>query len=170
METCKICGKEDLKRIDKHVTKAHDITMEEYRTKYNSEPVSEIVEEEITEEEEIIEKPVTPKDRTKNIFKDTEKPKYSRDLDAFLNYYGVTEKEVISLIKQYKDGKPLNITQSIKQNVMSAEAKAKVMVENHTEGELVTSSLHVAEALVTKHNYKVDRVTSNPKTWVLYKQ
>jgi len=167
-ETCKVCGKE-YKAITLTHLKTHGLNMEEYESiEVKKEKDSFDVRKEEKEKVIPIEKEkvtITPEETTEKIFGKPE-TNVDKPLKDFLTEFGVTEKELRSIIRTYKDGKPLDVIQDIKRKTEYGENSAESLKDND---KIETKQLAIADALVHKHGFKVEKVTSNPKIWYLHK-
>ena len=163
-EKCKICGKGPFSRIDTHLRQSHDLTKKEYDAKFEQDDELEELDD---NENKPIENVSTNQSRTDTIFEGA-KTDYPRDLDGFLDHFKITEKDLLSLVKRFTEGKSIDVTKTIQNNMNSAEIQAKRLVEEQGD-KIKTRNLYVAEILTTKYDYKCLTVTSNPKEWVLSK-
>lgn len=164
-ETCKICGKGPFSRLDTHIRQSHDLTREEYDAQVETD--DDTFEELDSTEEIPVTKPSTQQERTTEIFKGA-KHDYPRDLDGFLDHFKITERDLLSLVKRFTEGKSIDVTKSIQNSMNSAELQAKRLVEENGN-KIKTRSLYTAEMLVKKHGYVCEAVTSKPKEWILVK-
>ena len=188
-ESCKVCGKE-FKRMTLSHLKTHGIeSMEQYESigvekeKDSFDKRKEKKDEVIPVEKvngifddakldiksidtsNISKVTITPEESTEKIFGKIE-TNVDKPLKDFLTEFGVTEKELRNIIRTYKDGKPLDVLQDIKRKTEYGENSAESLKDND---KVETKQLAIADALVHKHGFKVEKVTSNPKIWYLHK-
>ena len=155
MEKCKICGKE-FKAINAVHLKTHNITMEQY-AKLSDKKDQDVVSEKDS---------VTPKEITKTIFGEQD-TNIEKPLNDLLEEFDITEKELRSIIRNYKNGEQLDVLQNIKRKQEFGERSAEELKDKDN---VETCNLDIADALVHKFNFKVIKVSSKPKkTWFLKK-
>jgi hypothetical protein len=167
MEICRICNKE-FSNLAVHVRQSHKMTMDEYKS--SGEEFDEFENVEVLTPESTDK--ISSSDLTKNIFSGSvEEKDPNRPLSEFLSEFDVTEKEVRALIRQFKGGGKITVTQQIQNNQEFGEKNAE---QYKDEENVSVTNLYVAEALVTKYNFEVTDVRSakgnRPKTWVLRKK
>jgi len=171
MEVCKICGKQ-LKRVNQMHVASHKVTMEQYNmmpeydaTLAASDEMGEIEEKPL---EEIV---TTQAERNENIWGKQERDT-SRPLQDFLNEFGlVDEKELREVVRKYVKGTKIDPRiQTKRDQEIGREEAQKYLGQEKVN----TTSLPVAEVLVTEYGYNVVEVRgvrgSTPKTWFLVKQ
>ena len=167
-ETCKVCGKE-YKAITLTHLKTHGLNMEEYESievKKEKDSFDDAKRDVKSIDTSNISKvTITSDEKTEKLFGKKE-TNVDKPLKDFLVEFGVTEKELRSIIRTYKDGKPLDVIQDIKRKTEYGENSAESLKDND---EVKTKQLAIADALVHKHGFKVEKVTSNPKIWYLHK-
>ena len=169
METCKVCGKE-YKAITLTHLKTHSLNMEEYESIVadKEKNVNDSFDARKAEKEKVIpiEKvTITSEETTEKLFGKPE-TNVDKPLKDFLTEFGVTEKELRNIIRTYKDGKPLDVLQDIKRKTEYGENSAESLKDND---KVETKQLFIADALVNKYGFKVEKVTRNPKIWYLHK-
>lgn len=150
---CKICGKE-IKNLGAHVRKAHNMSMEEYNA---IDQVEEI-------ETESPRDTVTPAQMKEVIFGKEE----DILLSEFLEKNDLTREELMSVVKRYKSGSAIPVTQMQERQNKVAMTQAEAFKD---KDEVKVTSVSIAENLVKNHNFEVTAVTSGPpKTWHLKKR
>jgi len=147
---CEICGKEYKQGFWLHVTKAHNITKEEYQSKFSRENnVNEIKEEKVSEE---------------------------NALDVILNKYGITLEQLIDALDKFAENKIEKESAQNESDVILSELdkseKEGYLRAKELNGpdNLSVNNVFVADALVKHFNYKVTTVSSAPKIWYLEKK
>ena len=158
MEVCKICNKE-CKNLKLHLRTAHHIMPEDYEeTDSSILEASEGVEKEIEKMQE---------EKVKSVEQFSTK---KQSLIEFLNYYGLTEDELIIIVRNFKYGDPIPENKKLEWNQESGEIGAKKLAEQNV---VETTNLHVAEALQKRYNFKCVSVSTEggkkPKTWKMVK-
>ncbi len=162
MTECLICGKE-MKNLPQHVKMAHKMTMEEYQKTVNGSGEIEELPEGSTPEADSI----TPNELVNNRFDD--KPELTEEdtIEKLCKEKDITLKELLSLIRRFKTGSSLDVTQTIKQKIDLGKRGAEAL---KNEKKVETDNLSIAESLVKDHNFEVITVRSGPpKVWVLEK-
>ena len=164
---CLICddGK-DYKILSQHIKLKHGLTMEEYEAQYLN------VLEEVDEIPAVVEEPkiqITPAERIENIF-GKEVSFVDKTVGELLEEYDLCEKELRALLRKYKTGSELPVTQQIEQKLKLGAEGAEALKNENT---VKTTVLEEAEALTKFHNFTVVDVISakgmQKKTWVLKK-
>jgi hypothetical protein len=117
-------------------------------------------------------KPVTPKDRTEGIFGKKTKPS-EITLQEVLDHYNISEEELRKIIRTYKSGETISVTQTIAQKQKMASEEAQKVIKNAKElkqDKVEVHDVHTAEELVNL-GWVVETVRSpkgnSPKAWVL---
>ena len=188
MINCKVCG-DPYKAITMTHIRKHGMKRDEYDAYDAVETVSvdeikEIVNELDTENIELskdqpIEPCETDMDKVDPITIDTtEKKNYifegaaiikdpNRPIAEFLEEFKISEKELRNLVRNYKDGSPIPVSQQMANSISVAAQDAAALAHNSN---VETESLNIAESLVTDYNFKVITVRGKPrKIWVLEK-
>lgn len=180
-QVCEICKKEFI-NLGVHVNKAHRISMDEYNKLYPKEGTinaDDILKKDAVEETKLpdadgdfdttAQDAVTPKEIRDGIFGEEES--YStRPLSVFLERYDISEKELRVIVRQYKTGSSVPVSQQIKQKEKIGLAGA---AELKDKDDVETTNLHIAEVLTTQYGFECLTVRgkrgNTPKTWVLKK-
>ena len=163
VEICKLCGKE-FTNLGSHIRSKHKISREEYD---NSDTPT--IENEFEEEEE---GPisVTPDERIANVFKGSLPPEKDLSLRSFLTEVELTEKELRNVVRDYKSGEGIGVTQQLKRQTDQAR---KTAIRLSKQRDVRTTELLVAEILKNEHDYTVvdlkGKTANRPTTWILSK-
>jgi hypothetical protein len=162
MERCKICGKQ-FSNVYIHAKTKHGLTKEDYDAVEISDVSEEAIPEapkEIPEEKETI----TPKEMTEGIFGKDE----DIMLSEFLKKYDIGRKDLIALIKRYKEGSSIPVTQMQEMRHKKAQLDAESLKDRD---EIKVNSVVIAESLVKEHGFEVVAVLSGPpRMWHLKKR
>jgi uncharacterized Zn finger protein (UPF0148 family) len=158
MKKCKVCGKE-FSNVYLHAKSKHGINKEDYDAlEFKEDDTFE--EEKVTEEKDTI----TYEERKEGIFGKDE----DMLLSEFINRNEMTRRELENLIKRYKEGAAIPVTQTQKRLEKIAKNNADSLKDKDTAE---TNSVAIAEVLVKEHNFEVTAVTSGPpKMWHLKKR
>lgn len=130
----------------------------------------DVQEEVIDEVNDDVEEPtsITPQERTDAIFGKYESWE-DRKVSEFVSAFGISEKELMSIVSQYKKGRGLMLSQQAEQNrKMNAEKASDLANKESVEAH----SVEVAELLVRNHGFRVTDVKAigfGKKTWKLVK-
>lgn len=162
--SCKICNNDKVhKNLGSHIFTAHGgMKMDEYNRR----------KDEVLELEEIVpNQPIKPIDQLNNIFDGRVKETHEdQPLKVFLDEFGLTEKELRSIVTNYKEGKPLPIEH---QNKINAQRGFKEAKEKQKQSVVITTNLYAAESLVKDFGFECVGVKSasptSPKVWELKK-
>lgn len=172
MIKCRLCGG-DYKSIEMHLTtclKKHSITREQYDA-LGDESTDDLADNVQVIDNEVIDKGISQKEVISNIFKGVPKQiDLARPFGEVIEEYGITEKEFVALVNQWKGQKEIPIEMKIKKNLdMGNETAEKY--KDLTDVEV--DNVYTAEVLVKKYGFECVAVKSatikTPKTWVLKK-
>ena len=183
--TCKVCGK-SFTNLVVHINKKHNMSSDEYKNygvKENeiidsNEEVK--IENDFSDEEEIVvNTPIENKVIGEISQVDLLKNRLSAVPDDpnellfdFLSNHKITKKELVELVKNYKNGTPVVLTQTMRQQMNIYRDKAIEYV-NRGLNEYRIADVNVVDMLLkTYPEFKVDYVDrkSNPKVWVVCKK
>lgn len=93
-----------------------------------------------------------------------------KPLSDFLEKFDISEKELRAIVRQYKTGSSVPVSQQLKQKEEIGLSGAEKLKNKE---KVETYDLHIAEALTTKYGFECITVRSRkgntPKTWVLRK-
>jgi len=115
---------------------------------------------------------ITPTELRNNRLSITDTEDVTETVVDFLVTHMMTKEELLSLIKQYKGGKSVTVTQSINQLVETAKTKVEKVIDSYESGsKLNIIDPFLAESLVKKYGFKcievIEGTKVKPKTWVL---
>lgn len=170
---CKECGRKFKKITESHV-KTHGMSLDEYMMKYESDDnVKEDPDQETEEEQKVEEKEEKPRPEPKpksRVFDFKEKEYAPLPLQEFLDDFKISEKDLRSIVRQYKDGRPISTHQQLRSKMDAASNKIDELKDLD---ECEVTNLQVAELLVKNHGFTAVEVRgrkgTGPKTWVLKK-
>lgn len=190
MEKCLVCNKEFKKVVPAHVM-LHGLKWKEYgllkksreiHTKdedtFDDENVEDASDDENVEDtsdglEEIEYRhedvKISHDEMQDAIFKDsTTERNPARPIGEFLAEFKITEKELRQVVKQYKGGEAISVSQGIENKI----ERGKNIAESLKDREVVeTQDVYTAETLTREYGFICKEVRSGPpKMWILYKQ
>jgi hypothetical protein len=151
---CKVCG-EMYANVLAHARTGHGLSKEDYEAIVVEKPIETPKEDKVT---------ITKEERTKAIFGEEEDMLMSK----FIEDNDITKEELMSLIKRYKKGSAIPVTQMQERIAKSAVEDA---VQYKDQEEVQVTKLSIAEVLVDTYGFVVEQVKSGPpKTWFLKKK
>jgi hypothetical protein len=194
MIKCLVCNKEYKKITALHV-RTHGMELDEYALLAESREihtkesgitkefnmlndmisdVEEIENDSLVQAERVVkytEEPVETnyEERINSIFKDSIKERdQNRPISEFLTEFDITEKELRQVVRQYKGGNSISISQGLANKAI----RAKNIAESLSDRDMVeTRDSFTAEILEANYGFTCIEVRSGPpKMWVLHKQ
>lgn len=161
MDVCTLC-EGSYKNLGSHVRQAHNMSMEEYRLMNSAD--TELTDELSEHLESSI--AITNKEKENIILDIPQTLTEDMTVGQLLIAKELTLKDLGAIISQFRSGKRLDITQSVKRNEIRGTKEAKRL---SVSDRATTEDLWTAEALCVQFGFEVDQVTRNPKTWWLSK-
>lgn len=175
MRSCKMCGREIASSVFKdHIRVAHKLTMDKYRRleiKVDNTPLGEmeeLVEEALKVEEEVT-KPVTI---TPDVVKEKifgKKPTIKHlTVEQLLRQESITEDELMSLVRNFKTGVPLTVTQERSAKLKRAKEDAERL---KGKGRTQVEYVELADMLVKEYGFICENVIrrDGKKVWIMVK-
>lgn len=169
MAICKVCGIEKT-NIGVHALRVHKMSPEQYND-YVAAEANIVTDSTLEDEEEVVvEKDDSVATKSNSVVVNTDNVnKYNTyTIKQFCSEMAITMVELLSIVKDFKSGKPRNQLSILKNDLNKGMAEAESLKDNK---EVRTSNSFVADALTKKFGFTVVRVDrSRGKTWVLKKQ
>lgn len=171
-EKCLICNdNRDFVNLGAHLIQKHQMTRDQYEREYVSSE-DPIISEEVLEEDDFEEiedeSSVIAPDQLRDNRLSVKTHDLSVSLESYLEEKGMTLKELNNLVRRFKNGDAINVTQALERNKKKGEEGANSLQDQEI---VETQDVNVAESLIKKHGFvHVDTRSGPPKVHVLKKK